>query len=183
MIRSIYLAAIFALCSAASATAQTLRWSFTVPAPSYPRETTKVWLLACDGLGGAAFFASDSRPYPPESGITGTETLGSRILWVSRMGRLIHAIETPGAPVYPPTVTKLTPSLMIVRYAESSPTGAGTTHLQRFRLSGSRVILSEMILAPNQLLLEVPIPQTDALGFFLLRTAGESTIAVERYRN
>lgn len=183
MIRSIYLPAIFSLCCAASVTAQTLQWSFSVPAPSYPRETTKVWLLACDGVGGAAFFASDSRAHPPESGITGTETLGSRIFWISRTGRLIHTVETPGAPVYPPTVIKLTPFLMIVRYAESTPTGQRTTHLQRFRHSGSRIISSEMILATDQLLLEVPVPQTDALGFFLLRTAGESSIALERYRN
>src|SRR5688572_15286655 len=99
---------------------QTVRWRFTIPAPTYQKDITQVALVANDGSGGAVFHITDYREYSPEAGISGLETVGSYLIWLSRTGTLLHTMTVENLEGSLPYPTLLTPTVLQIQIPNSA---------------------------------------------------------------
>ena len=164
---------------AQTAFSQSARWRFTIPTPAYQRDVTHASLVANDGSGGAVFLVIDYRFYPPESGITGLESVGTRILWLDRTGALLHTLTIEGAPIYSPSPTFLSRSVLHLELRND--TGA-VTGIRRVAKTGKGVTVTDLAPPADETVARGPTLNTaDRYGYFTLKKTGESVVQIVRY--
>jgi hypothetical protein len=168
------------LALAHTALCQTVQWRFVIPAPSYQKDITQAALVANDGSGGAVFHITDYRHYPPGAGITGLETVGGYLIWLSRTGDLLHTmnIETlEGSLPYP---VLLTPTVLQIHIPDSA--GRPIT-VHRVVRHGRGVTVTNITLPADETfaLAYTPINTVDQFGYFTFKKARESTTEIVRY--
>ena len=172
------LLALFAF--AQTAFSQSVRWRFTLPTPTYQKDVTHASIVANDGSGGAVFHVTDYRFYPPESGITGLQTVGNRIFWLHRTGTLLHTLTIEGAPVYPPSPILLTRSVLHIQLRND--TGA-VTGFRRVAKTRNGVTVTDFAPPLDETVARGPtsLNTADTYGYFTFKKAGESVVQIVRY--
>lgn len=159
---------------------QTVRWRFNLPTPQYQKDVTHATLVANDGSGGAVFLITDYRSYPPESGTSGLETAGSRLIWLSRSGALLHTMNIESLEGSSPYPILLTPSVLQIQIPEN--TGAAVK-VQRVVRKARGVTVTEFTPPAGETfaLGSTPINLVDQFGYFTFKKADESVTAIVRY--
>ena len=164
---------------AQTAFSQSARWRFTIPNPAYQKDLTHASMVASDGSGGAVFLANDYRYYPPEAGITGLDSVGTRIFWLDRTGALVYTLTIEGAPVYSPSPTVLTRSVLHLELRND--TGA-VTGIRRVARTRKGVTVTDFAPpADETVALGLALNTADRYGYFTFKKTGESVVQLVRY--
>ena len=178
--KTCFLLIILTLGLANAALGQNLRWRFVLPTPGYQKDVTQATLAANDGSGGAVFHVTDYRYYPPEAGISGLETAGGYIIWLSRTGTLLYKMNLETLKGSLPTPILLTPTLLQIQI----PNSAGTAFsLQRVVRRGRDVTVTNLTPPADETLVPAitPINTVDQFGYFTFKKTGETITESVRY--
>jgi hypothetical protein len=159
---------------------QNVRWRFTIPAPTYQKDITQATLVANDGTGGAVFQITDYREYPPEAGISGLETAGSYLIWLSRTGTLLYTMTIENLEGSSPYPTLLTPTVLQIHIVNSA---GKVIRLHRAVKKGQGVTVTNFTPPADETLApDYPsISTLDQFGFFTFKKIGENTTEIVRY--
>ena len=163
---------------AQTAFSQSVRWRFTIPTPAYQKDLTHASIMA-DGSGGAVFLANDYRFYPPGAGTTGLDSVGTRFFWLDRTGALLHTLTIEGDPVYSPSPTFLSRSVLHLEFRNDAGV---VTNIQRVARAGKGVIVTNFAPPADETVVRNPTLNTaDRYGYFTLKKTGESVVQIVRY--
>lgn len=164
---------------AQTAFSQSARWRFTIPNPAYQKDLTHASIMANDGSGGAVFLANDLRFYPPGSGTTGLDSVGTRVFWLDRTGALLHTLTIEGAPVYSPSPTFLSRSILHLEFRNDAGV---VTNIQRVARARKGVTVTNFAPPADETVVRGPTLNTaDRYGYFTLKKTGESVVQIVRY--
>jgi hypothetical protein len=159
---------------------QTVQWRFTIPAPTYQKDITQATLVGNDGSGGAAFHITDYRYYPPGAGISGLETVGGYIIWLSRAGDLLYTMNIESLEGSLPGPTLLTPTVLEIHIPDSA---GRPIRLHRAVRHGRGVTVTDITPPADETfaLSFTYINTVDPFGYFTFKKAGENVTEIVRY--
>ena len=168
------------LALAHTALCQTVRWRFVLPTPNYQKDITQATLVANDGHGGVVFQITDYRRYPGETNISGLETVGGYIIWLSRTGTLLHTMNIESLEGSMPYPILLTPNILQIKVPDSAGTAV---RLHRVVRKGPGVTVTNFTPPAGETfaLGSTPINTADQFGYFTFKRADESITEIVRY--
>lgn len=166
------LAVIALLLSGFSAKAQTLKWTHTLTAPTgIPYNIAFVQHARTDAAGNLGLIIDY---------YNGTTLTGTRILWLSKRGKLLHSAEFLTSSGFRSTeVIRVTARALLTKLS----TG-GATVLRRYRLRGTTITETDTVLNTNEFLPYEPDDGVfqDSSGFIVFeQTQSGNITAIKRY--
>ena len=163
-----------------TALCQTVRWRFVIPPPMYQKDITQAALVANDGGGGTVFQITDYRHYPPGAGISGLETVGSYLIWLSRTGTLLHTMNIENLEGSSPYPILLSPTVLQVQIVNSA---GRAIRLHQAVRQGRGVTVTDFTPPADETfaLGYTAINTVDEFGYFTFKKTDQTTTEIVRY--